>query len=122
MSDYNTKNLYIISKNISKYQSNIYNKNKINYMIKQKKNLIHRYDTCCNKLLKYNLYLVSKKNIDSETYQRFMNKINKIEGLAAIITKSLNKIEEEEKVIMRLFNISSSSIINNLKNIFKKNI
>jgi len=112
---YNTHNLYIISKNISRYKSNIYNKNKIKYMIKKKKNLIQQYNINSNHILKYKLYLLNNKN----TNQNIINRINQLTNLLSIITYKLDKIEEEEKLIMRVFKISNYSIINCLNNYFQ---
>jgi hypothetical protein len=112
---YNINNLKVISRNISRYNSNIYNKNKINYMIKKKKNLIKQYDYITTSIFKQKLSLVNNSN---NSNINIINKINQLTNLLSIVIHSLDKIEEEEKLIMRVFKISNYSIINCLNNYF----
>ena len=109
---YNLNNLKVISRNISRYNSKIYNKNKINYMIKKKKNLIKQYDYITTSIFMQKLSLVNRYN------SNIINKINQLTNLLSIVIQSLDKIEEEEKLIMRVFKISKFSIINCLNNYF----
>jgi hypothetical protein len=104
---YNINNLKVISRNISRYKSNIYNKNKINYMIKKKQNLIKQYEYIITSIFKYESSLVN--NSYNST---IINRINQLKNSLSIVIYSLDKIEEEEKLIMRVFKISNYSIIN----------
>lgn len=107
---YNLNNLKVISRYISRYNSKIYNKNKINYMIKKKKNLIKQYDYITTSIFHYKL--LNKRDL------YITNKINQLTNSLSIVIHSLDKIEEEEKLIMRVFKISNFSIINCLNNYF----
>ena len=104
---YNINNLKVISKNISRYNSNIYNKNKINYMIKKKQNLITQYENIKHSIVREQI------SLDNHCHNsNIINKINQLAHSLSIVIHSLDKIEEEEKLIMRVFKISNDSIIN----------
>lgn len=115
---YNTKNLQIIYKNISRHKSNIYNKNKIKHMIARKKSYIHLYHTISKRLTKYEIYL------DENFHKPNMNtkkRVRELKQEMIKVTKSLDFIEKEEALIMKVFNISTYQLINcinNLKNSF----
>jgi hypothetical protein len=106
---YNINNLKVISKNISRYNSNIYNKNKINYMIKKKQNLITQYECIKHSIVRQQLSLDNHNHCHNSN---IINKINQLTHSLSIVIHSLDKIEEEEKLIMRVFKISNDSIIN----------
>lgn len=113
---YNINNLKLISRNISRYKSNIYNKNKINYMIKKKQNLIKQYDYITTSILNHKLSLV-KNSTNSN-----INVINKIEDLQKSllnVVQAIERMEKEEELIIKVFNISKFPIINCLNNYFK---
>lgn len=116
---YNTNNLKVISKNILKYKSNIYTKQKIKCMIIKKESLIHLYKTISNRLYKYKIYLEEHFHQPNISIKNRVRQLNKE---LVRVTNLLDFIEKEELMIMKVFKISPYPIvncINNLKSIFK---
>jgi hypothetical protein len=107
---YTLTNLEIILKNISRYNSKIYTKNKINYMINKKKTLIKEYNKITYKLIYYNK-LVYYNNV----FNIIKFEIKKLNIKLSIIITLINQIEKEEKLIMKVFKISTNPIINCLR-------
>lgn len=113
---YNINNLKLISRNISRYKSNIYNKNKINYMIKKKQHLIKQYDYITTSIFNHKLSL-GKNSKNSN-----INVIKKIEYLQKSllnVVQAIDRMEKEEELIIKVFNISKFPIIKCLNNYFK---
>jgi hypothetical protein len=131
MINYNTTNLYIIYYNIDKYDSKIYNSNKIKLIILKKKKLIYKYNLLNRILIKYLKYNIEDEitnNINNDRNNFRLNyaikeKINKIKSEILLIETKIKKIEWEENLIINTFNIYKfpmvDNLIFNLKSIFK---
>jgi hypothetical protein len=131
MINYNTINLYIIYYNIDKYDSKIYNSNKIKLIILKKKKLIYKYNLLNRILIKYLKYNIEDEitnNINNDRNNFRLNyaikeKINKIKSEILLIETKIKKIEWEENLIINTFNIYKfpmvDNLIFNLKSIFK---
>lgn len=116
---YNTKNLQIISQNIARHKSNIYNKNKIKRMIARKESYIHLYYTISKRLTKYKIYLEDNFHQPNINIKK---RVKELKQEMIRVTEALDFIEKEEALIMKVFNISTCQLINcinNLKNSFK---